>query len=215
MAKLFCSIGTGPGIGLQTALRFAKEGFVPLLAARSSEKLAALAQIIRERTSVEAQTYVLDAKDNAKICALLKTHRADLEVLHYNAASLRPQYIHEATPESIANDIQVDLTGAVVAINAILPFMQKRRSGTILLTGGGFALAPSSQFLTLSLGKAGLRALSAALFADLAKDNVHIASVTVKKAVEASANDPEQIAEIFFKLYKQPRSAWTYEEFYG
>ena len=51
-------------------------------------------------------------------------------------------------------------------------------------------------------------------FPDLAKENVHIASVTVKKVVQADEDDPERIADIFWKLHQQPRSAWTWEESY-
>lgn len=213
MAKLFCSIGTGPGIGMQTALRFAKEGYHPLLAARNENRLDSMAREICECTGMDAMTAVLDAADNKQISALMDTYGADIQVLHYDAAVLRPQYIEDATAESLAGDMQVNLTGVLVAVRAVLPYMRQHGGGSILLTGG-FALFPSSEFLTLSIGKAGVRCLCQALFSDLAKENVHIASITVKKIVQAGEGDPERIAGIFWKLHQQPRRAWTWEEIY-
>lgn len=214
MAKLFCSIGTGPGIGMKTALRFAREGYQPLLTARSRDRLESMAREINERTGTGAMTAVLDASDNKQICALMETYGADIEVLHYNAAVLRPQHIEDATAESLAGDMQVNLTGALTAVRAALPYMRQHGEGSVLLTGGGFALFPSSEFLTLSIGKAGIRCMCQALFPDLARENVHIASITVKKVVQAGEGDPERIADIFWKLHQQPRSAWTWEETY-
>lgn len=215
MAKLFCSIGTGPGIGLQTALRFAREGFQPLLAARNAKRLDSMAREIRECTGMDAVIAVLDAADNGQIAALMERWGTEIEVLHYNAAVLRPQCLEDATADSLAEDMQVDIIGALVAVKAVMPHMRQRRSGTILLTGGGFALFPSREFLVLSMAKAGIRCLCQALFPDLAQDNVHIASVLVKKAVEASQGDPERIADVFWNLYQQPRQAWTWEESFG
>lgn len=215
MKNLFVSIGTGPGIGMETALRFAREGFQPVLAARNMEKLESLARGIRSGMGIDAETSVLDAVDNSQIASLVERFGKDICVLHYNAAVLRPQFLEESTAETLAADMQVNLTGALVAVKTVLPYMRERGEGTILLTGGGFALSPSSEFLTLSLGKAGIRCLSQALFPDLSRCNVHIASVTVKKAVQASEGDPEKIAELFWKIHQQPRDAWTWEECYG
>ncbi|MBQ7606948.1 MAG: SDR family NAD(P)-dependent oxidoreductase [Desulfovibrionaceae bacterium] len=200
---------------MQTALRFAQEGFQPLLTARSMDRLESMAHEICKRTGMDAKARVLDAAVSDQIHALAEEYGKDIQVLHYNAAVLRPQFLEQSTPESLAGDIQVDITGALVAVRAIAPFMRQRRSGSIFLTGGGLALFPSSEFLTLSIGKAGIRCMCQALFPELAKDGVHIASITVKKVVQASEGDPQRIADLFWKLQQQPRRAWTWEETYG
>jgi NADP-dependent 3-hydroxy acid dehydrogenase YdfG len=58
----------------------------------------------------------------------------------------------------------VNIGGALVAAQAVAPKMEKQNSGAILLTGDGFALAPSLDFLSISIGKAGIRALAYGLF---------------------------------------------------
>ena len=212
--KLFLCLGAGPGIGLRTTLRFAREGFHPVLAARSVDKLDRLAGIIREATGREVTTVIADTADCTGLAALAKRFGAATHVLHYNAAMMRAKPWHEITPEDFVHELQVDIAGAFAAIRAFAPFMKKRGAGTILLTGGGFALAPAPDFLGLSIGKAGVRCLAQALFPELAKDGVHIASVTVTKAVDAAAGDPERIADMFWDLHSQARKDWTWEATY-
>ena len=45
--------------------------------------------------------------------------------------------------------------------------MGERGSGTILLTGGGFSLAPNPEYISLSIGKAGVRAMTLGMFESL------------------------------------------------
>lgn len=214
MSKIFLSIGTGPGIGLQTAIRFAKEGFKTVLASRTIANLEPLADEVRRVSGQEVETVALDAADIRQIALLGERFSENVHVLHYNAAILRPQYIREATLESLDNDIRVNITGALTSVKTFAPQMIGRQNGTILVTGGGLALTPSSKFLTLSVGKAGIRCMSQALFQELAEHNVHIASLTIAKQVDAAADDPGKIADIFWSIHTQPRNVWSWEEHY-
>ena len=209
--KLFVSLGAGPGIGLHTALRFTREGFHPVLVARSADKLARMAETIREATGREVTTVSADMADSGGIAALAERFGAATQVLHYNAAMMRAKAWDAVSPEDFAHELRVDIVAAFAAIRAFAPFMARRGSGSILLTGGGFALAPSPDFLGLSIGKAGIRCLSQALFPELAKDGVHIASLTVTKVVDAAAGDPERIADMFWDLHSQARPDWVWE----
>ena len=214
MEKIFLSIGTGPGIGLETAVRFAREGWRPVLAARHPERLEEMATAIKQSTGAEAAAYKFDAGAPGQAAALAG-RLGGIGVLHYNAACLRPGRLEELSEQELAQDLQTDLTGALWALKAVLPGMRSRRQGTVLLTGGGLALAPSSGYLTLSVAKAGMRCLCQALFPELAADGVHIATVTVKKAVQAGGADTRAVAELFWKLHSQPRGDWTWEESFG
>lgn len=214
MQKLFISIGSGPGIGLSTAVRFAREGFTPVLASRDTAKLEVLADEVRKASGQEAIIYRLDAGDSQQVAALAEQYGQNAAVVHYNAAVLRPQPLSEMSFDSMSNDIQVGLTNALAAVKAFSPAMMEKKQGTILLTGGGLALAPMEEFLTLSITKAGIRCLSQGLFEKLAEHNVHIASLTVAKQVDEAEDDPAKIAEIFWGIHAQPRDTWTWEERY-
>ena len=98
-----------------------------------------------------------------------------------------------------------------MTIKAFAPFMERNGRGTILLTGGGFALYPTAEYLTLSIGKAGIRSMTEALFPVLAEKGIHLATVTVMKVVAAGTKDAEEAANAFWDLHNQPKESWTWE----
>jgi hypothetical protein len=97
---------------------------------------------------------------------------------------------------------------------AVTQPMSERRSGIILLTGGGLSLAPNSDFLSLSIGKAGIRALALGAFESLKRKGIHVATVTVSTAVAPDSEPAEDVAECFWHLHSQPIDKWTAEVMY-
>ena len=93
--------------------------------------------------------------------------------------------------------------------------MIRRGSGTILLTGGGFAVSPSPDYLSLSIGKAGIRALAHGLFDRFKEKGIHVATVTVAAFVSPDSKEAEAVAEQFWQLYNQPKGSWTAEVQYS
>jgi short-subunit dehydrogenase len=211
------SIGSGPGIAYATAERFAKEGFRIVFSARNAAKLQQLAQRLAAKGyKVNARSvHADDPKSVAALIADVERDTGSIDVLHYNVASLRIANITEQPPDTFIPDLAVNIGGALVATQAVLKKMLERRSGTILLTGGGYSLEPSPEHLTLSIGKAGLRALQQALFEPLKQQGVHIASVMVMDTVMPDSKDAEAIGEHFWKLHNQPSGSWTQEVKYS
>lgn len=214
--KTFLSIGSGPGIGFATAERFAKEGFHVVLSARTAEKTRGLVdQLTAKGYSAEAKT--VDAGNPASVsdlvAAIEKQHGA-IEVLHYNAAFVRQATFASQPIESFNTDLAVNIGGSLAATQAAAPAMIKHGSGTVLLTGGGFALSPHPDYLSISIGKAGIRAQALALFDVLKEQGIHIASVTVATFVNPDSKEATDIGEEFWKLYSQPKDAWTAEVVY-
>jgi NAD(P)-dependent dehydrogenase (short-subunit alcohol dehydrogenase family) len=215
--KTFLSIGAGPGIGCATAERFAAEGFQIVLAARNATKTRELAERLQSKGhKVEVET--VDASDPESVTRLVecveKEHGA-IDVLHYNAGALRKANLAEQPRDTFNSDLAVNVGGALVAAQAVASRMEERGSGAILLTGGGFALAPSPDFLSLSIGKAGLRAMALGLFQPFRSKGIHVATVTVAVAVAPDSKEAEAVAEHFWRLYCQPRDAWTAEVRYS
>lgn len=214
--KTFLSIGSGPGMGLATAERFAREGFRVVLSARNADRTRDLAEALRAK-GFEAEARGVDTSDPASVSALVEdVARAfgGIDVLHYNAASMRQAALADQPRETFNDDLAVNVGGALAAAQAAAPGMIARGSGTILLTGGGFALQPHPDYLSLSIGKAGIRALAQGLFASLAESGVHVATVTVAAFVSAGSKDAEAVADAFWSLHDQPRGAWTVESTY-
>ena len=107
--------------------------------------------------------------------------------------------------EEIANDLMTDVGGAFYTIRAVLPAMLARRAGTILLSGGGLAVDPSPLYLTLSVGKAGLRALARALSKDPVLADIHVAHALLHTTITPEAG--REIAEEFWTLANEAPEA--------
>ena len=68
---------------------------------------------------------------------------------------------------------------------------------------------PMPSYLSLSLGKAGVRALVTMLAEHYAPQGIHVATVTVGGNVEpGTAFDPDVIAEDYWRLHQQPPGSW-------
>ncbi|MEZ5898553.1 MAG: SDR family NAD(P)-dependent oxidoreductase [Hyphomicrobiaceae bacterium] len=215
--KTFLSIGSGPGIGAATAERFAKEGFRVVLSARNATKTQALADQLKTR-GYTAEARTVDTSDPASVATLIaevEKQFGAIDVLHYNAASMRKATIAEQPADTFNSDLAVNIGGAQAAAKAVAARMTARGSGSILLTGGGFALQPSPDYLSLSIGKAGIRALAQGLFESLKDQGVHVATVTVAAFVNPGSQAAEAVAEQFWQLYAQPKESWAVETTYS
>ncbi len=215
MKSTFLSIGTGPGIGLNTAIRFAKEGFHPVLAARNPDRLKLLADELRQATGQEADVVKLDAGDPGQIMRLAERYASEVGVLHYNATIVHSQSLAEADYSDLAGDVRVGITGCLYALKAFAPTMLACQAGTILLTGGSLSLHPVPEYLALGVAKAGIRNITEALFRNFAEQSAHIANITVSSAIAPRSPEAEAVADLFWKIHCQPKSQWTWDEVYS
>jgi NAD(P)-dependent dehydrogenase (short-subunit alcohol dehydrogenase family) len=132
------------------------------------------------------------------------------DVVVYNAALVRPDAPGELDAAGQLAAWSVNVVGALTAAAQVLPGMAARGSGTFLTTGG--MPEPKPGYVSLSLGKAGVRTLTALLDLQYRDAGVHVATVTVAGPVApGTAWDPDDIAEHYWRLHHQPREAWTHE----
>lgn len=203
-------IGAGPGIGTAVARRFAREGFDVGLLARSPGTLSRAASSVGSATRVA--TAAADVTDEAALHAALARLVEDLgvpDVLVYNAAVIRADGIGDLDAAGHRDAWAVNVVGAISTAAFLLP----RMAGTFLLTGG--MPDPLPQLTSLSLGKAGVRALVPLLDRQFAPD-VHVATVTVCGPVApGTAYDPDDIAEHYWRLHTQPAGEWEHEVRHG
>jgi len=209
----FLSIGTGPGVGVASAARFAAEGFHTVLSSRTPAKLQAFADAFRQAGG-SGETMQVDASDAASIQSLITTvlaQRGAIDVLHYNAASLRQASIADQPAQSFLSDLSVNIAGAMLAIQAISPSMFARAQGSILLTGGQFAITPQPAYISLSIGKAGIRALAQGLFDEFKRGGVHVGTVTVSASGGNDQAWSTGVAQAFWQLHSASPDAWVPE----
>lgn len=205
-------IGAGPGIGQAVAQRFAREGLPVALIARTKERVAAAAESIGS-LGVQAVALAADVTDEAELRDALHTVARELgepDMVVYNAATIRRDAIGELPHRVHLDTYAVNVLGALTAAAHTLPGMARRGGGTFVITGGMPEMKP--QYVSLSLGKAGVRALVELLDAEYGPSGVHVATVTVGGVVApGTAYDPADIAEHYWRLHTQPREQWERE----
>jgi short-subunit dehydrogenase len=211
-------VGVGPGLGVALARAFAEAGHPVALIGRTDTKLKELAAQLHAEGHT-AQAYQADAADPARLRSALDAAVTDLgapEVLVYNAALARPDTPTGVSPEDWTAGLAVNVVGATVAAGHVIPALRDGR-GTVLFTGGGFALAPSPAYATLSVGKAALRAYAQALHEDQRDAGVHVTTVTIGGFINAGDDrfDPAAIARVYVELHQRPQDQWQAEHLYA
>jgi short-subunit dehydrogenase len=215
--KICVVIGVGEGLGFAIARRFGLEGYHLAIMARRSQALVKYQKML-EQDKIESNTYSVDVAD-AKAVSDAFTHLQQTigipEVLVYNAAALRVGDPFSMTADDLINDFKVNVAGALTAVQHAVPGMRQLGHGTILLTGGGLALEPSPQVVSLSIGKAAIRNFGLSLAKQLEEANIHVASVTICGNIAPGTHfAPDAIAQIYWQLHSQPREQWQSEYVY-
>ncbi|MEU8325926.1 SDR family NAD(P)-dependent oxidoreductase [Nonomuraea sp. NPDC048881] len=205
-------IAAGPGIGQAVARRFAAEGLPVGLIARSARTVESAAASLSSY-GVPVATAVADSTDEDALRAALDKTAAELgppDVVVYNAAIVQADRPGELPARAQLDAYAVNVVGALTAAAHVAPGMAGRGGGTFIVTGG--MPHPKPDYVSLSLGKAGVRTLVPLLDQEYGADGVHVASVTVAGVVApGTAFDPDDIAEHYWRLHTQPRDQWEHE----
>ena len=205
-------LGAGSGIGAAVARRCSVPGDTVFLLSRDARRLGPLAEEL-SRSGRTVDVLVADVADeralNDAIDRVVDVVGAP-DLVVYNAAFVRRDRPGDLSHEEHAQAWTVNVVGAVTAASRFLPQMAARGTGSFLLTGGLPRADPA--WTSLSLGKAGLRALTSLLADEFGDRGVHVATLVVDGAVaEGTAFDPDLIAQEFLRLHQQERSDWEHE----
>lgn len=208
-------VGAGPGIGTAMAVRYARAGYRTVGLARSDASAAALRDA-GARHGLELHAHRADAADPDDLRRALEAAAAEhgpVRSALYNAADLRRARMRDVSAEALAASLAVNVVGAHTLIQAVRGPMAEAGGGTILVTGGGLALAPSPVFAPLSIGKAALRTLVHVAARDLEREGIHLATLTIAGFVtEDGPITPDAAADALWALHAQRhQDGWELE----
>ena len=225
-AKIIAILGVGPGLGAAVARRFAREGFTVALMARDAEKLATIQEQIVQQGG-KALAIPTDATQPTSVASAFARVREQLgspEVFVYNIEAFQMKSLLDLTPEEFEYGWKANCFGAFLGSQEVLPAMLNRSRGTILLTGATAALRGSARFVSLAVGKFGLRALAQSLAREFGPRGIHVAHVIVDGLIDMptvrqmfperethTLLAPDAIAEVYWQLHSQPPTVWTLE----
>lgn len=158
--------GASSGIGAAIARALGAAGFAVALAARRTDRLAALAEEIAQAGGI-ASAHRLDLADPASIDACWGDAEHSLgpvDTLVNNAAISMPGLLHEVTPEAFAREIAVNLVGpGLLARRAITGLRARRTPGDLVFISSEHAVVPRPFQPGYTASKWGLEGLARAL----------------------------------------------------
>ena len=214
-------VGVGPGLGSAVARRFAAAGFKVAVARRRPEELAGLVE------EIGASAYACDATEQDSVEAMFAAIDKELggpQAVVYNAGAYKPGGILDIEAADFERCWRIGCLGGFHVGQAAAKRMVAAGAGTIIFTGATAALRGSAKFANLAVPKFGLRALAQSMARDLGPQGVHVAHTVIDGQIsgerpgyraedrgEDSVLAPAAIAEAYYQLHAQPRSAWTQE----
>jgi NAD(P)-dependent dehydrogenase (short-subunit alcohol dehydrogenase family) len=210
--KILLIVGAGPGISLSTAQKFGREGFKIALIARSFKALQQYEEDLNSE-GIQAKGFPGDVSSEVSLKAAIETvvkTYGKVDVLVYNAAAGKPGKPTELTANDLVHDFTISVAGALTSVKEVLPHME---NGTILLTGGGLALYPYGDLVSLSIGKAGIRSLAYCLHQELSAKGIYVGTLTIKGFVQEDTYfSSKNIADAFYNMYeKQDETEFIFE----
>jgi NAD(P)-dependent dehydrogenase (short-subunit alcohol dehydrogenase family) len=229
-ANVALIVGAGDATGGAIARRFAREGFTACATRRNADKLAPLIAQIQSEGG-KARAFGSDARKEEQMVALVDTIEREvgpIEVAAFNIGANVRFPIRETTARVYFKVWEMGCFAGFLMGREVAKAMVPRGRGTILFTGATSSVRGSSGFSAFSGAKHALRALAQSMARELGPQGIHVAHVVIDGAIDtefirsnfperAALKDrdgilsPEAIAEAYWQLHSQPRTAWTHE----
>ncbi|WP_085523439.1 SDR family NAD(P)-dependent oxidoreductase [Tuberibacillus sp. Marseille-P3662] len=223
--KTIVITGASGGIGSQMALLAASLGAVPILVARSVDKLQALSADIYEQYRIEADYYALDVSDVEAVSrtfAEIQANHPPIDVLINNAGFGVFDHFHEARMDDVKKMIDVNVVGLMACTREIMPQMMDRRQGHIINVASVAGKLATPKSIVYSSSKHAVLGFSNGLRMELDGTGIHVTTVNpgpirtnffniadpdgvYLKNVNRFLLEPDQVAKAVMAAIRKPR----------
>jgi NAD(P)-dependent dehydrogenase (short-subunit alcohol dehydrogenase family) len=223
-------VGAGDATGGAIARRLAREGLIACVTRRQADKLEPLVERIRADGG-QARGFGSDARDEAAVVALveqIEREVAPIDVAVFNIGANVRFSVTDTTERVYRKVWEMGALAGFLMGREVAKVMLPRGRGTIIFTGATASLRGSAGFAAFAGAKHALRALAQSMARELGPKGIHVAHVVIDGAIDTrfiaenfpdryalkaqdGILDPEHIAENYWRLHTQPRSAWTHE----
>src|SRR6202451_2911935 len=219
VAERVVIVGAGAGLSAALARKCAAEGMQVFLAARDAAKLAGL---VRETGATAIACDATNAADVERLFAAADTG-GGIDLVVYNASGRARGPIVDLDPAAVEQAIKVTAFGGFLVAQQAAKRMVKQGHGTILFTGASAGVKGYPRSSCFAMGKFALRGLAQSLARELQPQNIHVGHVVIDGGIARESDpranqrgpdgllDPDAIADAYWALHRQPRSAWTWE----
>jgi NAD(P)-dependent dehydrogenase (short-subunit alcohol dehydrogenase family) len=223
MTRTAVIAGVGPGLGESLARKFVDEGCQVALLARSANYLEELADDL----GANAIAVPTDITDEQRVEVAFETVRGEfgaVDVLVNHASGGAWKGVEAISPEEFEQAWRVSAYGALLCSQQAIADMRDGDGGTIIFTGATSAVRGRGGAVGFSGAKFAVRGMAESMARELGPDGIHVAHVVIDgqigtpQALESSPDreeetflDPDDIADSYWHLVEQSRSAWTLE----
>jgi NAD(P)-dependent dehydrogenase (short-subunit alcohol dehydrogenase family) len=227
-------VGAGDFIGAAIAKKFAAEGFAVFAGRRNGDKLAPLIDEIRAAGGT-AFGQSVDARKEEEIAAFLAIadRHAPLELCIFNVGANVNFPLLDTTERVFRKVWEMACYGGFLTAREAARLMLPHGRGALFFTGATASLRGGVGFAAFASAKFGLRAVAQSAARELGPKNIHVAHLIidagvdtawVRERIKAQRGEdalvnlppdqlmrPESVADAYWRLYTQPRDAWTFE----
>jgi len=214
-------VGAGSGLSASLARLFAREGMRVAMAARDTAKLAPLA---KETGALALACDAADAEQVEAMFAAVEAKWGVPDLVVYNAGyRVRGPFVG-LDPKEVERTIRVTAYAGFLVAQAAAKRMLSRGSGAVFFTGASASVKGYAESAPFAMGKFALRGLAQSMARELAPKGIHVAHFVIDGGISRGAGDPragergadgmlhpDEIAKNYLHLYRQHRSAWTWE----
>ena len=164
--------GAGQGIGRATAIRLAQEGARVAVNGRMAHpKIDA---VVQETGGIPVIADIADAVQVEKMVEDVEKKLGPVDILVANAARMTMAPFLAQSPVQWWEQIDINLTGHIRCIHAVLPGMRRLGGGTIIIISSIFGVEGWKNASGYGASKSGLTALGESLAQELRSDNIHV-----------------------------------------
>jgi NAD(P)-dependent dehydrogenase (short-subunit alcohol dehydrogenase family) len=215
--------GVGPGLGAALVRKLVAEGCRVGMFARSADFIGKLAAEIGT-DALAVPTDISDAKQVAAGFRKMRRQLGPVEILIAHASGSVGEGIMKTTPVQFEQSWRIAVMGAFLCAREAVPDMLKRQRGAIVFTGATSSVRGRGGAVAFSSAKFAVRGLAESLAVELWPRGIHVAHVVidgvidtpkVRRRYKPSAREPllkpEAIADSYWNLIQQDRSAWSLE----
>jgi NAD(P)-dependent dehydrogenase (short-subunit alcohol dehydrogenase family) len=170
--------GTSKGIGLETALAFARAGYQVHATMRNPSQSPALAETAaREKLPITISTMDVDSDASVSNAIAAIQKNGPIDVLVNNAGIEGVGPVEEFPLAKFRAIMETNYFGALRCIQAVVPEMRQRKSGTIINVSSVAGRICNPPLISYCASKWALEALSEGLAGELKTLNVRVAIV--------------------------------------
>ena len=173
--KVALVTGAGQGIGRATAIRLAQEGSRVAVNGRIAHPK--IENVVRETGGFPVIADIAQVEQVNRMVAEVEEQLGPIEILVANAARMTMLPFLEQDPTQWWEQIDVNLTGHLNCIHAVLPGMRRIGSGRIILISSFFGTLGWKNATGYSASKSGISALGESLAAEIKSENIYVSII--------------------------------------